>query len=206
MTAISMSIQDFIASVPPAGLARVSLFRAIISGPAVLGVRRDLSFRTHHVNFPGRTVETGELATYGPSRQVATGTSFGTVDIAVYLSPDFGEKLFFQRWQSLASGYATATNAPSSGMFDIGYYENYIGSVVLQQLDTAGEVRYSCSLEEAWPTVVSPLAAEWGSDDIHKLGVTFAFRRFVDDTGSSTATLFPSSSASLSLSPGVLST
>lgn len=194
---VSMSIQDFVSNVAQAGLARVPLFQVIVTGPAALGMRRDLMYKVHHVNIPGKTLATGELMTYGPTRQVAVGSSFGTLDLSVFVSHDFNEKLFFQRWQALASGYGTLSSSPAAGMFDIGYYDSYVGSLTIQQLDVAGQVKYTCLVEEAYPTVVSPLTGDWSSDDVHKLGLTFAFRKFTDDTDSSTlATLFPSSSTS----------
>lgn len=187
-----MSVQDFIAGVAQAGLARVSHFQVFVSGPSQLGMRRDLMFKVHHANIPGRTLSTGELMTYGPTRQVAVGSSSGTLDISVFISHDFNEKLYFQRWQALAAGYSTMTSTPSAGMFDIGYYDNYVGTLTIQQLDVTGAVKYSCNVEEAFPIVVSPLTSEWSADDVHKLGITFAFRKFTDDADSAAlSSLFP---------------
>lgn len=179
-----MDIQDFISNVSQVGLARVPNFRVTVTGPTQLGVRRDLAFKCNKVQFPGRSVAANEYVTYGPGRQVAVGSAYGTVDMSVYLSADFDEKKYFQKWQSLACGWATSNSVPGAGMFDIGYYTNYVGTVTVEQLDTTGAVTYSCQLIEAWPSVVSPLDADWAVDDIHRLGVTFAYRYFVDDAGS----------------------
>ena len=70
------------------------------------------------------------------------------------------------------------------GEFDVGYYDDYVGEIIIRQYGLDGEVTRRTRLVEAYPVFVSPLANHWSSPLAHRLSATITYRYFVDETGS----------------------
>lgn len=166
------------------GFARASHAVVSISSPQGMtqAPAQDLRFRIETINIPGRQINTFEFKPYGPAYRIGYAEQHGEVSINVLLSPDFSEKLFFQRWQDLIVGYARGIDNLVAGTFDIGYYNKYISNVDIFQYDKLGDLVYSCKLVEAWPVGISDLPADWSSDTLHRLQVTFVYRYFKDES------------------------
>ena len=57
------------------------------------------------------------------------------------------------------------------------YYENYIGSVQIFQLDEEDNIMYGVELVEAFPKTIGAQTLDYSvTDQIHKLPVTFSYR------------------------------
>lgn len=169
------------------GFAKASHFEIQVFGP-ILGtgisdVSSVIPFRCSGVSIPGRDITTTSYRTYGPIQRIANDATYPEVAATITMSEDLSEKLFFQRWQDFAVGFARGMDGSESGMFDIGYYSEYIGTVVIRQFSEDGALTYECALLEAYPIRVADLAADWNTDAPHQLSVQFAYRYFVDDPG-----------------------
>lgn len=186
------SISEFIANINQGGLARTSLFSVQFTPPTSVqpssGSVQDMMYRAHSVSFPGRQIQATSYETYGPTQKVAYLSQYTPIDTYIYASPDFREKLLFERWQDLACGYQRGTVGSSAGLFDIGYYGNYTSTVIITQYDTLGNAKYTCTLVEAWPGLVSSLDANWERVGNHSIGIQWNYRYFNDDTYPAPAT------------------
>ena len=92
------------------------------------------------------------------------------------------EKLF-QEWQDLAVSDYRQENI-STEMFDIGYYDDYVGSVEINQYDALGNKTWTTRLVEAFPSIIGDVALDWNNGtEILVLPVSFSFRYYTDKEG-----------------------
>ena len=132
-----------------------------------------LALRADAAELPGRAVQTLDNRYYGPLRKS------GDTTISFICSEDLREKLFFEKWQDLIVGKhrEPGTNADSES-FNAGYYDDYVSSIEIVQLNENNDITFEMKLLEAYPLQIAPLPLNWGSDELHKLSVTFAYNRY----------------------------
>lgn len=205
---MTFKINEFISSVNRTeGLAKSSYFGVVINLPAKLINDKRLSdlqnidgrhiaLRVDSMEFPGRSTTNVPYRDYGMIRKIAYETNVVEVSMTVLLSQDFREKVFFELWQDLTSGnYRTNTQSADTTAtenFSVGYYDDYVTNIGIVQYDEQGDPTYECTLIEAYPQLISPLSANWGNNDLHKLNIVWAYRFFSDrvlKSGYSAATI-----------------
>tara|TARA_R110000782_G_scaffold32709_3_gene79594 strand:- start:409 stop:1026 length:618 start_codon:yes stop_codon:yes gene_type:complete len=133
------------------------------------GTVRKTGLRCEAISFPGRNLDTTpDTNIYGPTREIVTGFSFAEITGTFVCSSDMREKLFFETWQRLAFNNTT---------WALGYYDDYVGSVDIHQLDENDNKRYGVELIEAFPKTIAAQPLGYGSNDtLHKIDVTFSYR------------------------------
>ena len=133
------------------------------------GTVRRTSLRCSQISFPGRTLDSQQDTNiYGPVRNIVQGFSFAELQAQFQLSTDLREKTFFETWQRLAFD-------PQS--WALGYYDDYVGSVDIHQLDEQDNKRYGVQLIEAFPKTISEQSLGYGQNDtLHRISVTFSYR------------------------------
>ena len=78
------------------------------------------------------------------------------------------EKLFFETWQRLAFNPQT---------WSLGYYDDYVGSIDIHQLDEQDNKRYGVQLVECFPKTIAEQSLGYGQNDtLHRINVTFSYR------------------------------
>ena len=125
--------------------------------------------RCESVSFPGRNLRTqGDFNHYGPPLEIVHGLTFGEVALSFYANQDLDERVLFEEWQKLT--YNTET-------YDIGYYQDYIGTISVFVLDRQDKRRYGVRLEEAYPKSIDPLPLSYSSGStINRVGVSIQYR------------------------------
>tara|TARA_Y100000361_G_scaffold103941_1_gene93649 strand:- start:83 stop:565 length:483 start_codon:yes stop_codon:yes gene_type:complete len=118
---------------------------------------------------PGRNLDTDpDTSLHGPTKQVVNGWSFAEITASFNMSNDLRERQFFERWQQ------TAFN---EGTWSINYYNDYVGSLEIYQLDLQNRRRSGVKLFEAFPKTISGQQYDNASfNQIQRLDVTFAYR------------------------------
>ena len=132
-------------------------------------VVRKVSMEMSQVAFPGMTLETQEDTNiYGPPRKIVVGQTFAELTTSIRVSQDFKERNFIDNWQRLAANRAD---------FSIGYYDDYVGTMQIFQLDQNNKRRHGVELVECVPTSVSEMAADYANQNaIHLMSVTWSYR------------------------------
>lgn len=187
---MSFSINEFTSSLTQ-GLARACNFDVTITAgsggstnglPTTTGnaITSPLNLRCKAAPDPGRALATRENMIYGPFRKMAYNQIFQDATLTFFISPERHEKLFFMQWQDMAIGFARGINGPRTGMFDVGYYNDYIGQVDIKGYNDNGQLTYTCSLFEAYPIGIQDMGLSWENDNFIELNVTFAYRYLVD--------------------------
>lgn len=130
---------------------------------------KDVMLRCHSITMPGRNLDTDpDTSLHGPTKQVVNGWSFAEITASFNMSNDLRERQFFERWQQ------TAFN---EGTWSINYYNDYVGSLEIYQLDLQNRRRSGVKLFEAFPKTISGQQYDNAAfNQIQRLDVTFAYR------------------------------
>ena len=130
---------------------------------------RKVSYHAETIAFPGRNLEIKEdLSTYGPTREVVSGSSYEDLSATFYVATDHREKKFFSEWQN---------SAHSNEDFNARYYYDYVGSVDIYQLDEEDRRRLGIRLMEAFPKTIGAIDMGYANaNQINKMSVSFSYR------------------------------
>ena len=130
---------------------------------------RETSLKCESIAFPGRNIDTTpDTNIYGPTREIATGFSFGEVNARFQMSADMKEKLFIEAWQKQSFNQRT---------WSMGYYYDYVGSLEIYQLDEKDKRTYGVRLWECFPKSIAQQTLDYATlDQQQKLDVTFSYR------------------------------
>ena len=142
------------------------------------GTVRATGLRCESISLPGRNMDsTPDANIYGPEREIVTGYSFGDIDATFQCSSDMREKKYWETWQRLTYNPKT---------FDIGYYNDYVGTVDIHTLDEQENRKYGCRLIEAWPKAISPQALSYAPGATYQtVQVSIAYRYWINLTDES---------------------
>jgi len=167
------------------GFAQPNKYEVLIFPPAKLGGGqnqnvfggmerqsdlRKISLRAQNVTLPGRNLATTqESNVYGPDREIVEGITYAD-DISMQFQASSGldERVFFENWQRQAFNEKT---------WNIGYYNDYIGTIEMYVLDKQEQRRYGIKLWEVFPKTIGPNELSYDANDqLMLLPVSFTFR------------------------------
>ena len=182
---MAFSIDEFRSSIDRQGLAYQSHYDVMIVPPPVIGdveSTRDIMVRVEAAEKPGRGILTIDSRYWGPFQRVGYEASHTDVTLGVLCSADLRERDFFVRWQDLIVGRYRVAAGPGAriNVFDLGYYDDYVGRVSVREYDDTGVVTSHTSLIEAYPVFVGPLSHAWSTVEALRVNVTLAYRYFED--------------------------
>lgn len=184
---MSFNIDEFLSEINDRGLAKQHTFDVTIPVLPSLSSRysdmsQRLAMRAEAVDIPGRTTQTADYTTeYKPTIKIPYRSNFVDVNMTIILSENLEEKAFFEAWIGEIIGNFHLEDFPLDTHFNIGYWNNYISDIYINQKDMRNNVVYQCILREAYPTLVNPLQATWtDNNNVHKLQVTFSYRYFTE--------------------------
>ena len=142
----------------------------IFSGTERQSDARAISLRAQNVTLPGRNLATSqESNVYGPDREIVEGVTYADdISMSFQSSSGLAERVFFENWQKQAFDEKT---------WNIGYYNDYIGTVEIYVLDKQEHRRYGIKLWEAFPKTIGANELAYDSNDqIMLVPVSFTFR------------------------------
>ena len=181
---MKFGINDFISTLDQGRVTNYASYSVLINGPQRLGGKIDeidIMFRCDSVTEPGRNIiTTTDAYSYGLPLSRASGSSFSEIDMTVLLSEDEREKLYFERWQDLMVG-PYRTGVMRQDMYDVGYFNDYVGNIQIFRSDAVGNVSYKATLRNAFPVVVGDISLDWDNNSIVKLPVRFWFQYYMDE-------------------------
>jgi hypothetical protein len=151
-------------------VARVNKFDVNVNIPLVLipyiSGARILNLRCENAQLPGRTFATTEQKTYGPIEKYPYMTTYNDIDLTFIVDDDMQQKILFDAWLNFIN--------PSYNNH-IRYKQEYATILTVNQYDVMNKLSYSVSLYDAYPISVNQMDLDWNGDGYHKLGVTFAY-------------------------------
>ena len=158
---------------PPVGKSRTNNMSQAMATMVGDGTARKTALRCQSFEFPGRNLDTaGDTNIYGPVREIVQGFSFADTTAVFQCSSDMKEKKFFETWQRLAYNPQT---------WAMQYYNDYVGSIKIFQLDETDRQRYGVELVEAFPKTIAAQTLDYSTKDtIQTVSVTFSYRYWKD--------------------------
>ena len=166
------------------GYAQPNKFDVVITPPAKVGGGgnenvfsgmdrksdiRDISMRCESVSLPGRNLSTEtDSNIYGPTRDIVEGVTYAEdLSMVFQASSGLDERVFFENWQRQAFDEKT---------WNIGYYNDYIGTIDTYLLDKQNQRRYGLRIHEAFPKTITATDLNSGTNnEIVKISVGFSF-------------------------------
>lgn len=167
------TLNQFISQVKSSGLARDNKYVVSITPPQTLntgGPQNELlRLYCQSVSMPGLNYVSNPVLTYGEQREVIYNRQYDPISLEFVLDGRMDIKRYFDSWQQLMID-------PVSRM--VNYYENYIGTIDISQLDgtDAENEIYSVKLHECYPKIVSPIQYSAGAKDFTKLQVQIEYK------------------------------
>ena len=133
------------------------------------GTIRKTSLRCSQIGFPSRALDTvPDTNIYGPVRKVVQGYTFPDLQSIFQCSSDMKEKKLFETWQRLAYNPQT---------WSMGYYDDYVGTMDIYQLDEQDKRRYGVQLVECFPTTIGEQALDYAAQGTFStVAITWSFR------------------------------
>ena len=207
------TIQNFIASMGLAkGFARTSKYAVIITPPSNLAtilakqgqpttqdeavialqnigneirfnnnVTRQVNLHCNSVSLPGHDLQAQDVQ-HGsaPGRQMVTSHDYaGTIAASFYLDSHLRERHFFEQWQQMAVNINT---------HKANYYDDYIGTMEIFQLDGNGEITYGIKATEVYPTTLAGIEYAYANtNQIALQAVQFQYRQWYNMTSDTIA-------------------
>ena len=109
---------------------------------------RDVGLRCERVSLPGKNLTTSpDTNVYGVQPMIVDGVTFaGTANMVFTASQDMRERELFEKWQKLAWHPET---------WNIGYYQDYIGSIDIYLLNSHFDRVYGIHLMECYPKEIN---------------------------------------------------
>ena len=170
---------------PPAGKTGGSLTNVFSGLSSSNGDSRSVSLRCESVMLPGRNVSSSpDENIYGPVREIAEEVTYSSeISMTFQASSGLDERVFFEQWQQKCFNPET---------WNVGYYNEYIGSADIYLLDINNQRRFGLKINEMWPKTISGTTLSGSAaTDIIKNEVTFSFRTWttldIDNTPPSIA-------------------
>jgi len=172
------NVNSVVGSINKSGVAQASHFEVQIT-TLDPNADRELMARADSVNLPGRTMTTTEhkFTNYGPINKVPYGQIYGDLTVTFLLSEDLREKDYFEKWQNRMVNTG-AFDYNGTGKFNTKYFNDYAETVLIRQYGSNGGLRTIHKMVEAYPILIGEISMDWGSNDVAKLTVTFAYRNY----------------------------
>tara|TARA_Y100000310_G_scaffold297419_1_gene330418 strand:- start:4703 stop:5347 length:645 start_codon:yes stop_codon:yes gene_type:complete len=150
------------------GLVRQHLYEVEIAkwtGKTLIAVNCEIA------SLPAASLSTNPLRIYGPISEMPYERLYtGDLSLTFRLDKEFLLRKEFIKWQEEI--YKSETG-------DFGYYDNYITTLKIAQLDGEGEELYKIELEDVYPKTVGPIELGYAQNDTYsKQTVDFAYRKW----------------------------
>ena len=131
------------------------------------------------ITMPSHDLQTTEITTYGPPRQMVTGHGFtGTIAASFYADKFMRERSYFELWQKAAMS--------TSSTFNTNYYDNYVANLNIFQLgqfasrQERDDITYGVQLIDCFPTKIGAVDYSHDANNVQTIDVDFSFRYWIN--------------------------
>jgi len=144
-------------------------------------VGRQINLHCNTVSMPGHDLQAQDQQ-HGsaPGRQIVQSHDYaGFIDASFYLDVHMRERHFFEQWQKMAVN----TNTHKAN-----YYDDYIGTMEIFQLDGNGEITYGIKATEVYPATIAGIEYAYeNTNQIATQAVKFQYRQWFNMTADTIA-------------------
>jgi hypothetical protein len=136
---------------------------------------RQMNIHCDSISMPGHDLQTVKHTTFGPERVIPVGHGFeGTITASFYADLYLRERHYLEMWQKVVVNNLT---------HKANYYDDYVGSMRIYQLDNDGNATYGVEATEVYPEQISAVAYDYSrASSIVKLSCEFQYRQWYNLT------------------------
>ena len=176
MAAADFSVTKFKASLKHGG-ARPSLFKVIFDYPSgIPDPPTKASFLVKATTIPASTIGSYDVFYHGKAIHVAGDRSFDTWDTTIINDEDFGIRHTLENWMSIISSHKLNTrNKQAFADMSEGDVAKYKSTLKVHQFSKAGEVLRTYEFIGAWPSSLSTINLDWGTQEIEEFTCTWMY-------------------------------
>ena len=163
--------------------ARPNLFQVSLTFPAIANspvAGQRLSFLAKTAQLPGSTVGIAPLFYFGRELKFAGNRSFPDWSITIINDEDFNVRNAFETWMDALNSHSLIVRNPAAFNQLL-----YTADAKVTQFSKTGLPLKTYNFVGLFPTDVSPIELDWGSNDsIEEFSVTLAYQFWESDTTS----------------------
>lgn len=157
------------------GPTMASQFQVLFKLPSALRTGNEgftsstLSILCQSATLAGTQISTTELSVYGPPVKMPYGLVYQDLNISFLCTNTMAQRMVFEEWRRIIVD-------PTSNY--VNYYDTYVGHIIVQKLNQAGQIVHSVLYEEAFPVAIFEQELSSTNNDWLKLSVQFSYRRW----------------------------
>jgi hypothetical protein len=155
----------FLAVINPVG----RLVPSFTNGYSYGNTTRDLMYLCESTEFPGRTIESVEVRYHGNSYDIPIrGAKYDPVQMTFITRASSIERAFFDQW---------VNNINPIDTYNANYRDDVRADISIYNISEINGEFASCvfTLQNAFPSQVSPQAVTWADAEVLRLGVSFSY-------------------------------
>ncbi len=171
------SVEDFRNGIARTGLSKANKYVLKISPPTKLVGKlesrslEEIFLRIDTVELPGKSLATSEVKYYGPPRKSPYGMTYEDLNCTIMLSANIRERYIFSQWMNAIYDYDTAR---------LEYFQNYTTNLEFITYSEDGNALATTTFEEAFPLSIGAVNFSYANEDIAKMPLTFAYRKWFE--------------------------
>jgi hypothetical protein len=199
---MAFAVSEFKSNLKQGG-ARPSLFKVDFTYPSGTTTPPTRSeFLVKAATIPASTIGSYDVFYHGKAIHVAGDRSFDTWDTTIINDEDFGIRHTLENWMSIISSHKLNTrNKQAFADMSEGDVAKYKSTLKVRQFSKAGEELRNYEFIGAWPSSLSTINLDWGTQEIEEFTCTWMY-----DSWHSVATGGGSTSQSISNVQGITGT
>ena len=161
------TLNDFTSQIKKEGMAVVNRYAVVLPNFVGSDMSRMLLMYCSAAQLPGLNNSTTPARTFGEYREMPYERLFEAVNLEFYMDRPMKIKTYWDNWIGEVID-------PVTRKFN--YYKNYTKDVTIFVLDKQDKNVYGCTLYEAYPKTINPIALTAEGKEVMKIGVTLQFR------------------------------
>ena len=178
MAAADFAITKFKASLKHGG-ARPSLFKVIFDYPSgIPDPPTRATFLVRATTIPASTIGSYDVYYHGKAIKVAGDRTYDTWDTTIFNDEDFGIRNTLENWMAAISDHSLNTRDkdkfPSNDRSE-GDTASYKSTLKVRQFSKAGETLRTYIFKGAWPSALSTINLDWGTQEIEEFTCTWLY-------------------------------
>ena len=181
---MAFAVQDFKSNVKQGG-ARPSLFTVVLRYPdGIIAPPTQSKFLIKGASIPASTIGAYDVYYHGKAIKVAGDRSFDTWETTIINDEDYGIRIALENWMELVSDHKLNTRSKDKMSLKEGENAPYKKDIIVTQFSKEGEHLQHYHFLGAFPTALSTIALDWGTQEIEEYTCTWTYDRWMPGTKS----------------------
>ena len=130
-----------------------------------------MMMRCESIAFPGQNIETSpDTIRVGPLRSHAFGVNYGPINAIFLCDAKLSERRYFENWHR---------HIFQTGTFKVGYYDEYVTNMTIEQYNDSDELTYQIVLKEVFPKNITEMPLSTAAGELHRMSVELVYHHWV---------------------------